>query len=195
MATILDTVLLDKFSIIFIWILIFAVVFALSESTKLIQNKVLTSIIAFCLATLAVLTPSLPKILSNFAPWVVVIAIFVLFMLMLTNFLGLPTKEIVLQLGGRGAIWWILTPLIIGLIFSFSQVFGQNLLNERTNSDGTVTTVSTGDTGSVTSSDHNDAVLFTLTSPKVLGMILLLLIGLFAILFLTGVPVLPRPPL
>ncbi|MFH1181370.1 MAG: hypothetical protein V1702_00255 [Candidatus Woesearchaeota archaeon] len=194
MATILDTVLLDKFSIIFTWILIFAVVFAISEATKLIQNKVLTSIIAFCMATLAVLTPSLPKILSTFAPWVVVIAIFFLFLLMLGNFLGLPTQQIIYQLGGRGALWWIMTPLIIALIFSLSNVFGQKLLEERTTPDEGATASATGvDDGSVASSSHKETVVFTLTNPKVLGVIFLLLIAIFSILFLTGTPGIPYP--
>jgi hypothetical protein len=196
MATFLDTFLLDKFSIIFTWVLIFAAVYAIGESTKLIQNKVLTAIIAFCIATLAVLTPEVPKILSSFAPWVVIIAIFFLFMLMLANFLGLPSQQILYALGGRGAIWIVLTPLLIAFIFSLSSVFGQSLLNESTGSTTTTDTTATDSSssdGSVSSSDHQQAVVSTLTNPKVLGFIFLLIIALFAILFLTMTPSMPYP--
>jgi hypothetical protein len=198
MATFLDAVLLDKFSIIFTWVLVFAVVFAIIEATKLIQNKVLTAIIAFCLATLAVITPSLPKILVSFMPWVVVVSIFVLFMLALGNFMGIPTLQIAYSFGGRRAVWIVLTPLLIGMLFSLSNVFGQGLLEQgkggSTATSETAGSTATGsETGGVSSSNHQTAVITTMTNPKVLGLIFLLLIAMFAIMFLTGTPSLPYP--
>jgi hypothetical protein len=199
MATFLDALLLDKFSIIFTWVLIFAVVFAIIEATKVIQNKVLTATIAFCLATLAIATPSLPQILVKFMPWAIVVTIFVLFMLVLGNFMGVPTKEIAYSFGGRRAVWIVLTPLLVGLLFSLSNVFGQGMLSQRTGDSSTDTSgsgdssVTTSEDASVSSSDHGEAVVLTLTNPKVLGLIALLIIALFAIMFLTGTPGLPYP--
>jgi hypothetical protein len=190
MATLFDTALLEKFSIIFTWILIFAVVYGVAEMTKIIQSKPLVAIIAFCIATLAIITPAMPKILSSLAPWIVIIAIVILFLLMLANFLGIPTIQIVSGLGGRGAIWLVMAPLLIAVIFSLSSVFGQNLLEQRTS--GNDTTIVTA-TSSDTSSSHDQSVILALTNPKVLGVVIILLIAMFAILFLTGTASLPIP--
>jgi hypothetical protein len=182
MATFLDTALLDKFSIVFTWLLVFIVVFGVAEVTNVLKNRALNALLALSIAVIVGFSPSLAAVISGFAPWFVVIAIFILFLLLLTNFMGIPTANLVEMFGGKAAGWWILVPFIVALVVALSSAFGQGLLEERTGPAGEGEVIE-GDT-----TPHRESVVLTLTNPKVLGMLLVLLIGMFTIIFLAGGP-------
>ncbi|MBN2454021.1 hypothetical protein JXB11_00595 [Candidatus Woesearchaeota archaeon] len=192
MATFLDTVLLEKLSVVFTWLVVFVVAFGVAEVTNILKNRTLNAIFAISIAFLVGFSQPVTSVIAGFAPWAVIIGFFFLFLLLLGNFLGFPTSgagSIIEVMGGKGAIWWVLVPLFIAFAFTLSGAFGQQLLEERTGPQDTTTAV---DGGSVASSEHEESVIVTLTNPKVLGLMLVFIIGLFTILFLTGAPPIPK---
>ena len=192
MATFLDTIVLEKFYLVFSWLLIFVVVFGAAEVTNIFKNRALHALLAFAFAMIAGFSPSVLKVLSNFAPWVLILAFFFLFVIMITGMLGISMPQLVEGMGGKGAIWWVLVPFIIALIWSLSTVFGQGMLEERVSEECTTLEGEAQDQ-CIEDSSHKQSVILTLTNPKVLGMMLIFLIGMFTVIFLTGTPALPKP--
>jgi hypothetical protein len=186
MATFLDTALIDKVSVIFTWLLVFVLVFGMAEVTNLLKNRALNALLALSIAVLVGFSPSITAIISGFAPWFIVIAFLILFLLLLSNFMGIPTANIVETLGGKNASWWLLVPLFVALTAALSGAIGQSLLEERTGTQ-TITTAD-GETITLQETPHRESVVLTLTNPKVLGLILILLIAMFTIIFLAGGP-------
>ena len=76
MATVLDIGLLQEFQIIFGWIFVFVLVYAVLELTKVLgENKGLNAIIGFTAATLFALSSQAVAIVTGMAPWVVVMVV------------------------------------------------------------------------------------------------------------------------
>ena len=98
-------------------------------------------------------------------------------------------------LGAKSVHWTLITIFIIIVISSLSSTFGQSLLSQQVGADEVVSTnYSDVDSGSSTSTtttsttassgSFGDNVLMTIVNPRVLGMILLLIIGIFTIIFM-----------
>ena len=74
MVTFLETGLINYFAIIFPALLVFAVVFALLEKTKIVgENKGINAIIAIVLAFMVMLSANVAEIINYMAPWFVVL--------------------------------------------------------------------------------------------------------------------------
>jgi hypothetical protein len=128
-------------------------------------------------------------------PWffvVIFIAFFILFILMI---FGLKEKNLTAGASSELRTWVIIITVVI-LLFGLGSAFGQGTLNRGTGttSDGNETTGTTslGTGSNITGSPENTATsdfgtnaLNTLVNPQVLGMILILLIAVFAIFLLT----------
>ena len=79
MASFLDIGILDYFAPAFVFLLVFAVLFALLEKTKVFGDKTgINSLVAFSISLLFLLTPDLVGIVKVITPWFTILFIFIL---------------------------------------------------------------------------------------------------------------------
>ncbi|MBI2141501.1 hypothetical protein HYU16_03700 [Candidatus Woesearchaeota archaeon] len=178
MATVLDLGLLKGFTDIFVWILIFVIVYGVLEVTNLLKNKGLHALFAFAITAVIVLTGGGTNLITSMLPWVVVLAALLLFVLMLGQFAGLETKEIISNFGGRGLTWYLIIPMFIILVIAWTQ--GPE---PKPAAEG-----ATGEIISEALSEEQQQRPFigVLTDPKVLGLILILSIAAMTLVLLAG---------
>lgn len=173
--------------------------------------KGLYAIIAFAFAFLAIISQDTLSIVSSMTPWFTVLIIFLFLIFFVLRMFTGDNDSFFEGLLKNSGVYWILAVLfIIILIVSLSSTFGQRLLEQQPGltpaqqeaidqgsanssvgtTDPTFTEIQTGVTadagtsGATSSADFGENVLQTIVHPKVLGMIMLMLIGLFTIVLL-----------
>ena len=83
MATILDLGLLQSFDVIFPVILIFALVFAILQKTKIVGDSLgINSIIAVAVAFMALLSENVIQVVKFIVPWFTIAIIFFLLIIL-----------------------------------------------------------------------------------------------------------------
>ena len=95
MATVLDLGLLQKFEIIFPFLLVFVIVYAILSSTKFLgENKGIHSLIALAMAIMILFSATTREIINVMSPWFVVLFIFILFVLLAFKLFGTTDEDI-----------------------------------------------------------------------------------------------------
>jgi len=185
MATFLDVGLVQHFSVIFPVLLVFVIVFALLQKSKLIgDNKGLHSLVALCIAVMMLFAPGVVQVINIMAPWFVLIFLLIIFFMMILLSFGTSWDSITKYATGWETPHWFL--LIIGLIIfigALASVYGTALLPYSNEDNATATAVVNGtstDTG-----DFNSNVGRVIFHPKTLGMVFLLMVGSLTIRLLT----------
>jgi len=195
MATFLDLGFLDYFSILFVFLFVLFTVYGLLKYTNLFKdNEGIYAIIALAVAALFVLFKPAREIFIIASPWFVIMFIFIFFIMIALSFIGVGGGNIGKELGKsryyRTVVYWVIAIGIIIMMYSFSQVIGQDvgpyLGNE---SDDTNTVSRTGDNirgeSGVGTDDFNTNLGATIFHPKVLGLLVILLIASFSIRLLS----------
>ena len=198
MATFLDVGVLGYFRIIFAMILIFVIMYGFLTWTKPFgdKNMGLYALISIAFAILSISSGSVLTLVSFMAPWffvVIFVAFFILFVLMI---FGLKADKLTAGANGELRTWIIIITIVI-LLFGLGSAFGQKTLNQGTGAEGVDSTtvqgsIVTGSSGSnitgtpesTATGDFSTNALNTLVNPQVLGMILVMLVGVFAIFLL-----------
>lgn len=191
MATFLDIGLAQHFSVIFPVLLVFVIVFALLEKSKIFgENKGLHSLIALCVALMMLFSPGVVQVISVMAPWFVLMVLLIVFFMLLLMSFGTKWDAIAnYATGWQLPHWFFLIIALIVFVGALGQVYGSSLLpysdeatgqNVTVSGDGNVDGVTT-DTG-----DFNQNVGRAIFHPKTLGFIFILLIGSLTIKLLTG---------
>ncbi|MAG15546.1 hypothetical protein CMO88_00640 [Candidatus Woesearchaeota archaeon] len=175
MATVFDLGLLSEFSEVFLWILIFVVVYGILQMTDIFKNRGLHALAAISVTIVLGITGSTTTVIEGLAPWFVITGFFIIFLLVLAQFIGVDIHDTVF--GGSSGIWWIFVPLIIGLVISL--VAGGQFARETTTIDP--------ETGETITTPGN-AVINIITEPKILGFILILAISSVTVALMAGVP-------
>ncbi|MBW3004364.1 hypothetical protein KY310_00845 [Candidatus Woesearchaeota archaeon] len=184
MATPLDIGLLQKFDVIFPFLLILVLGYVvLTRISWFKENQAICFIISFALAVLAMFNPVVVKTINMMAPWFVLLFVFMLLVFMAYVAFGVKEDTIIETITtGRYATdfgYWVLALVLIIGLGSLSTVISQEKGFQP---------LTTGENASVVPSDAGpEEVGFweTLFHPKVLGLVLILLIALFTIQKLT----------
>ncbi|MBU0637061.1 MAG: hypothetical protein KKF89_00355 [Nanoarchaeota archaeon] len=191
MATFMDIGIIQHFSIVFVFLLIFALVYAIMEYTKLFGKdmKGIHAIIALALAILIVISKPAVAVLNVITPWFLVLFLFIFFIIFGVRMFGTSEADTISLIKDTRFYPYLIVIVIIIMIAGFASTYGQNLLEKGTGveaEDGD-SVVLPGDIpgGSTKTTSFGTNVLNTLIHPKVLGLIAILLIGLFTIIFLT----------
>jgi hypothetical protein len=179
MATPIDTSLLSSFRVIFPFLLVFCIFYAIFLKTKIFgENKGLGAISALSLAILSILFPVVREVISLMAPWFVFLAFGILFIMMMFMILGFNEGDIMgvfksprhdylnVWIVGLGLL--IFVGSLVSVVSDFGGVGETDF--SRGYEEGT---------GEV-SQQEND-FWDTLVHPNVLGMILVLLVGAFTV--------------
>jgi len=190
MASFLDIGLLQSVSIIFPFLLVFIVTYALLMALKpLGDDKGINSIIALCVAALLLFSADAVNLVKYISPWFAIFFIFIFFLITMFRLTGTPSEAIEGVMKSWGTIhWWLLAIGILILLGGLSEVYGPKIspLGEGANvtAEHAATT-----TGNLTAGEpgYKQTIINTLTHPRVLGMVLLLLIITFTIKTLTDI--------
>lgn len=173
MATVFDLGLLKEFSNIFAWLLVFVVIFAVLGATNIFHSRGVNALIALAVTVLLSTTTGTTDVIRGLIPWFVIVAFFILFLIVLAKFAGIPAEKVVSSFPGTQ--WWIFTALIIGLIISL-VAGGQFSRGDTTIDPQTGQEVST----------PGRAVINILTEPRVLALILILGISAITVGLMAG---------
>jgi hypothetical protein len=183
MATVLDIGLLSYFKIIFPFLLIYAGVVGVLGWTKMFgENKLLHNIIAITVAFIFVLSGGLIEVINMMVPWITIMFALFIFLVIAYKFLGAKDSDIANVLTrDKTVVVWILIIFLLIMLGSISKIYFSGTGPTPIQGEGGITAnqSSVGTTGV-------GAFWSTLFHPMMLGAIMVLLIGMFAILLLTS---------
>ncbi len=186
MATFLDVSLLQSVDAIFPALLVFAIVFAILNKTHALGKSIgLDAIIAIVAAFMVMLSRPLIELINYIIPWFVVAIIFFLLLLLIFRVFGAEDKDIFEYVKGDKAVGWVIIAICLVIVAAgLGKVFGQGL-TEQAFDAGTAGNV-TYDENGVATQNFERSVTATLFHPKVLGVIIVFTIAIFAVALLTG---------
>ena len=202
MATFLDISGLSFFSSIFTFLLIFVAVYALLSWGKVLgSNNGIHSIMAAAVAVLFMFSKDAIEFVNFVVPWFVIMFIVILLMLMAYSMFN-PGSNVFDILVGSGrhttVVYWIITISVIIILLGLGNTYGQKA-GPYLDKNGEAITVSDygNDTnvisgvaenfrgeGLVSTGDWRTNIGATLFHPRILGIIFILLLATFTILFL-----------
>jgi hypothetical protein len=182
MATVLDVGLISYFSPILPVLFTFALLFGILQKTKLVGESVgLNAIISAVVSLIILLSPSMLELVNFMIPWFVMAIIFLMLLLLLFKLFGADDKVISSLATNKMFVWAMIGIGIVILVASFSFVFGQDLMSQSATAGEVNTTAGAG-----TTEDFNINVWQIINNPKVLGMLIIFVIAIFAVVLLTG---------
>ncbi len=183
MASFLDIGLLEHFNIVIYLVFIFVLLYAILTITKILgENKNLNAMLALALAFILALSGSTRDLIKFVTPTFFVFIFFAFFTVLIWKFLGASDTDVKSIMGTEsGTRSFIL--IIVGIIIlsSLGKIFFTGPIASDVN-ETAVNASSVGTTG-------QSALTATLTHPKVLGLILILLIGAYAMYYLSMSPI------
>jgi len=187
MATFLELGLLKHFIVIFPFLLVFVGTYAILTKVKILgEDKGINAIIAFAIASMFLFVQDAVTLLTVLTPWFILAIFVIFFMLLMFQFLGVDEKTIkekVMEKEWGSPHWIIVAIVVIITIAGLSQVYGPRLAEveeqERVAAESKTVIID----GEVVEQPvkFEGRVKDILFHPKVVGLILLLLIVVFAI--------------
>lgn len=183
MANPLDLGLLDSLSVIFSMLLVFAIVYGVLAKSKVFgDNNGLHAIVGLVSALFLAFSPGVSQVIMTMVPWFVMMFIFFLLLLQFFSFMGVNENFLLENLKkDKSIVTWVMIISFVILISSLGSVYfsGDSDSVANLDEDGFEPAGDVGDTGS-------GALFATLFHPKVLGAIIVLLLGTFTIMMLTS---------
>lgn len=186
MATFLDIGLAQHFSVIFTVLLVFVLIFAILEKTKMFgEKKGIHSLIALSIALMMLFMPGIIQVVAIMAPWFVVIFLLIIFFYMLLLAFGVSWDKIMdYTMKEWDTPHWFL--LIIGLVIligALGAVYGGAMLPY---SQDNTAAAAANESMTTNTGDFNQNVGRVIFHPKTLGLVFLLMVGSLAIKLLAG---------
>jgi hypothetical protein len=178
MATPLDIGLLQKFDVIFPFLFVLVIVYALLARTEWMKEKQgMAFLVAFVLAVMTLFSSIAVKTINRMAPWFVLLVIFIVILLLAYQSLGIKEESILNIVTGKtygGTIsYWVLALVLIITIGSLTSVVSE---------EKQFTTLSAGENATQIAAQGEQVGFWaTLFHPKVLGLALILMIAMFTI--------------
>ena len=158
----------------FVFLIILVVIYAILMKTNLFGEKATTLnlIAAVSIAAVATFAGSIITPLTTIIPWIVFIGIILLFLFAILGFFGAKEEEIWGTIGGKSTIVVIIIIIVfIGLVMLFEpEVSPFGTLEDSQQADK-----------SAGEENVQSEVVKTLTHPRVLGALFILIVASFAI--------------
>ena len=210
MATFLDIGVFSYFSVVFIFLLVFTVVFALMNYIKIFgaeSKQGWNAIIALCIAAIALMSRSAINFLSFVTPWFVLLFFVIFFIMFAIRMFGLEEKDMKEIIKDSTVYWFILVFVILIVLFGLGNTLGQSALpyttpgatptattdtgtaatdsgTASTGTDTGTTSTAVGSPGSTATPSFQQNLYATIFNPKVLGMFFLLVIATVSVAIL-----------
>lgn len=187
MATLLDIGLFQHFSVVFSFLLVFAIVYSALLYLKLFgkeTDKGISALIALAVSSLFLFSPSLVSLVNFLAPWFVVLILLIFFVVLLYRFAGAPQESIVNAMKSWGSLHWFIIVLVLIIVLAgIGQIYGPGLAELTSGGNDTVVVEDGVSTAPQNFSDKIWSIIF---HPKVLGLIFILIIASFVIRLMAG---------
>ena len=201
MASLLDVTLLSHFSEVFVFLFVFVIIYATLKLTKVLgDNNGLMGLIALSVGVLFMFSEKAINMVTFMLPWFVLMAVFIIMIILNYRILG-GEEDIIGMLSGVGkhktVVYWIIIGGIVIVLMALANNYGQTVgpyLDDEgntvyRNSSSPIESVSGigdnfRDSGDVGSGDFQTNLGATLFHPKVLGMVLILVIATFTMMFM-----------
>ena len=176
MATILDVALFDFFNIIFVFLLIFTVLFALLTKYEFFGKKAgaVNITVAIAVAFISITVAPIVTLINFIAPWFVIFFLFLVLLLLSFSIMGAKEDHFTAMIQKREIVWPILGIAIIIITVGLGSTFGPDLLEAGQGN------------GDIVEGEFENNVFDVIFHPAVLGMGLLFAISIFAVALLTG---------
>ena len=183
MATALDIGGMEILKIILPVLLVYALVYGVLSYTKIFEKEAVNHLIAIFIALILLLVPSILEVVKYFVPWIAVLLVILLLAIILIRFMGASEKDISDVIKKSSVVYIIITVFVILLIAAIGKVyFAEGEFLEEGGS--AVEAISEGKAGTEETGERG--FWNTFFSPKILGLLLVMLIAVFAILCLSG---------
>jgi hypothetical protein len=185
MATPLDIGLLQKFDVIFPFIFVLVIVYAVLTRTEWMKDKqAIAFLLAFVLAVMTLFSNIAVKTINRMAPWVVLLIVFGILVIVAYQAMGIKegtVLDVLTKSEYRHTFaWWMLSlMLIIGFGSLSSVVSEEKGFTELAAGENATAAEARGAAEEV-------GFWATIFHPKVLGLALILLIAMFTISKLAG---------
>lgn len=166
----LDISVLSFFRPIFVFLFVFAVLYAILEKTKIFgATKGINSLIAFVLALLFIISGELVEVVNIATPWFTILFIAILMMVLIFMFVGVKPEIIAATFQQTWFVWILVLVMFAIFGYALSQVFGSQIQSIY-GGDSTTAGKSVGfDVGRI------------IFHPKILGVILIIVIAAQAV--------------
>lgn len=177
MATILDIGILEKFSVIFAFLFVLIVLYGILSVTHLFKdNHTIQGLLALLVSLFMLMMPKLNQVIMLMVPWMTLIFIFMLFMFLAFKMFGATDHDFMSALqANRGLFWLVFWVFVIIFLWSIADVYWSPKKAEMGGEQAIEQ--------AQTFSERFGAVFF---HPQVFGVIIVILIGVFAVSLLAG---------
>ena len=177
MATPLDTGLFQHFEIIFPFLFVLVVSYAVFSSVKIFgDNKALQAFISFIISVMVLFSPIAMEVINTAAPWFIVLFFFIVFGLLTYMAMGAESADIHKVITSRENSYILILALAVILVIIFGSI---SYVLAQHGGIGSELTEGSNVTGTDPGAEQESDFWSTLAHPKVLGMVLILLIAVF----------------
>jgi hypothetical protein len=188
MPSLLDLGGLTIFQRVWPFLLVLTVVYAILGTVEPFKdNKSIRALIAFVMAVLTLLYPIAWKTINLAAPWFVLLGVLIIFILIAYQMFGVKSDTIAGVFSskeyGTTAVYWLLAIIVIIAVGSLSSVVSEEKKFSSLTEGGIAPTegLPAGSTSGQAATTEEAGFWSTLTHPRVLGLVLVLLIAFFTI--------------
>ena len=175
MVTPLDFTALEQFSGIFPFLLVLVLVYAVLSMTAFFKERQgMAALVAIITALMTLVSKIAINTINLMAPWFVLLVIFGIFFMLVFMMFGYSQENVMnyITSGEFGIGIWVMSILLI---------IGVGSLATAINEEKGFRALTEGDVGDVSAESQDFGFWQTLFHPKVLGMILVLLVGFFTV--------------
>lgn len=186
MATFLDVTFLQKFTNLFIFLLVMLTSYAILEKSKFFgtDKKALNALISFFLGLMILLSTTISAIIRSIIPIFLVLFVIIIFFIIGVNLFGEGSKDImdILQNKEIGRIL-----IIIMIIIVLAVIFKVNSKTTAIDENGNLIDKNyTEDFDRYNQTELDVNYKSGVFNPKIIGLIMVLLIGAFTVRLLAG---------
>ncbi len=183
MATFLDIGLLKAFDIVYAFIFVWAIVFAMLHKTKILGDSAgINAVIAVAAGFMVLLSQNVVDMINFMIPWFTITIIFFLLVILIFQIFGLKEMDFANAAKEKSVYWTLIGIFILIAIASFSTVFGQSFVEAGATARGEVVSAN----GGVATGSFEQNITAALFHPKVLGLMVLFGIAVMAVALLTS---------
>ncbi|MEM4259989.1 MAG: hypothetical protein QXG00_02030 [Candidatus Woesearchaeota archaeon] len=196
MATLLDISIFKHFGSFFAFLLVWIILFAVLEKTHILgkERRGLNSLLALVISFLVLATSSVLNLVSFIVPWFIVLIIVGLLIIFTIRVFGADEESIVKAVKTDVYPYVIVIAIVI-LLFGLGSAFGQAALNLGWSSGKGSGNIGQngnysidcqyGECPETNTNSFSNNLFNTIFHPKVVGMIFIMLVGVFLLVFLT----------
>jgi hypothetical protein len=179
MVTILDIGLLQTFEPIFAVLFVFTIMLAILQKTKALSEAFgINGIISAVIGIMVLMSSTLVSIITFMIPWFTVVIIFFVLLLLVFQVFGAKDADFASAVKDKGLMWTIIGVGVVILLAAVGSVIPEDIGPNLAGGDVT--------SGSTSSSGFSSNLTDILFNPKIIGIIVIFLVAIFAIVFLSG---------